>query len=161
VERQALRHPLLYGEYELTIDEKNRLLVPSEIRKQIVPGRDGGSLYIVVTGGIPWIYTEAYYEDLANDVPADIAPGEDLLDFQRMKFGMASKVEPDKQGRILIPEKVFRNSAVGRDITMLGVKDHLELWSRAEWDAKKQALMARGNEVTLRAKQSMQSPRPS
>ena len=123
---------------------------------------DGGALYLVVTGGIPWIYTERYYEDLANDVPADIAPGEDLLDFQRMKFGMASKVEPDKQGRILIPEKVFRNSGIGRDITMLGVKDHLELWNRADWDAKKQALMARGNEVTLRAKQSMQqSPRSS
>jgi MraZ protein len=162
VERQSLRHPLLYGEYEITIDEKNRLLVPSEIRKQIVTDRDGESLYVVVTGGIPWVYTERYYEDLANDVPADIAPGEDLLDFQRMKFGMASKVEPDKQGRVLIPEKVFRNSAgLGREITMLGVKDHLELWNRADWEAKKQALMARAAEVTQRARQTMQPPRAS
>jgi MraZ protein len=160
MERNPLRHPLLFGEYELTIDDKNRLLVPSEIRKAIQPDRDGDAFFMVVgVNRLPWLYTERYYEMLANEIPADLAPGEDLLEFDQMRFAMTSRLEPDKQGRMLIPDKTLKRTGLGKEITLIGVKDHLELWNRADWEARREVLMARSSEVTLRAKQAMQAPR--
>lgn len=97
----------------------------------------------------------------ANEVPADLAPGEDLLEFDQMRFAMTSRLEPDKQGRMLIPDKTLKRTGLGKEITLIGVKDHLELWNRADWDARREILMARSSEVTLRAKQAMQAPPPS
>ena len=67
-----MRHLILYGEYELTIDDKNRLLVPSEVRKAIVPERDGEAFFLVVgINRVPWLYAERYYEQF--DVPREDA----------------------------------------------------------------------------------------
>lgn len=160
MERNPLKHPLLFGEYELTIDDKNRLLVPSEIRKAINSERDGDAFFMVVgVNRLPWLYTERYYEVLANAAPAELAPGDDLLEFDQMRFALTSRLEPDKQGRMLIPEKTLKRTGLEKEITMIGVKDHLELWNRADWEARRDVLMARSSEVTLRAKQAMQPPR--
>lgn len=144
----------------MTIDDKNRLLVPAEVRKAIKPDRDGEAFFMVVgVNKLPWLYTERYYEVLANEIPADLAPGEDLLEFDQMRFAMTSRMEPDKQGRMLIPEKTLKRTGLGKEITLIGVKDHLELWNRADWEARREVLMSRSSEVTLRAKQAMQPPR--
>src|SRR2546423_4327574 len=46
--RKALKHGLLYGSYELTIDEKNRLLIPSEIRRQLNPESNSDAFFLIV-----------------------------------------------------------------------------------------------------------------
>ena len=49
-----MRHPVLFGEYELTVDDKNRLLVPAEIRRSIPPDY-GETLFLVMgTNRVPW-----------------------------------------------------------------------------------------------------------
>ena len=53
-----------------------------------------------------------------------------------MNFAMASKVDPDKQGRLTLPEKLLRRTRIEREITLIGVRDHLELWNRSEWEAR-------------------------
>ena len=61
----------LFGNYELTLDEKNRLLVPSDIRKAWNP-EDAESLVIVP--GVNrklWLYTEKFYEQMAARVESE------------------------------------------------------------------------------------------
>ena len=60
-------HAVLYGEHELTIDDKNRLLVPAEIRKSLSPERDGEAFFLVIgRNRKPWLYPERYYEHLVS-----------------------------------------------------------------------------------------------
>jgi MraZ protein len=153
-----LRHAILFGEYELTIDDKNRMLVPAEIRKSMVPERDGEAFFMVVgQNQVPWLYPEKFYEVLVSQEPADITPGEDLLAFDQMNFALASRMDWDKQGRILIPEKTLRRTGLSREVTVIGVRDHLELWNRPDWEIRREELLKRSSEIALRAKQARQA----
>jgi MraZ protein len=145
---------LLFGNYELTIDDKNRMLVPSEIRKAIDPETDGDAFFLVT--GINhklWLYPEKYYEALALRMQSEMAPEEDMLAFDQLNFAMASRVEWDKQGRILVPERVLKKSGLGKEITLIGMRDHAEIWNRADWDARIDELDHKRAEIAVRAKQ--------
>jgi MraZ protein len=153
-----VRHLVLFGEYEISIDDKNRLVVPSDIRQSIDPQRDGDAFFLVVgQNDRPWLYPELYYEQLVSRDPGDVTPDESALAFDQMHFALASRLEPDKQGRMLIPEKILRRTGIERDLTMIGVRDHLELWPRSEWDAHREGLLRRSGEIALRARLARQS----
>jgi len=154
-----LRHTVLFGAYELTLDEKNRLLVPSQIRKQLNAERDGEAIFLFVTVGSnrrPWFYPEKYYEELVYKQEPEITPDEDALMFDQMNFALADKVELDKQGRILIDAKTLRRTGTNKEVTLIGVRDHLELWNRQDWDTWVEELERRRSEIAT-AKRSSQS----
>jgi MraZ protein len=133
---------LLYGEYELSIDEKNRMLIPSEVRRQIDPERDGDAFFLTVgVNRVPWLYPERYYEELVSRKPAELTPAEEALDRDLVNFGMASRLEWDKQGRVLIPEKTLRRTGLGKEVTLIGVRDHLQLWNTADWESRRSTLL--------------------
>jgi MraZ protein len=143
MERNPLRHLILHGEYELTIDDKNRFLIPAEIRKRMDPERDGGAFFLVIgPDRKPWMYTERYYEQMVSELPAQMSPGLDRLAYDRRVFGTAAFLEPDKQGRVLLPEMMRKRTALDREVTMVGVRDHLEIWNRPEWEAERERLFA-------------------
>ena len=157
-----MRHLVLYGEYELTVDDKNRMLVPSEIRKQIDPQRDGEAFFLVMgVDGRPWLYPERYYEQLVSRDPGELTPTQDVLDYDRMNLGMASRLEWDKQGRVLFPDKVLKRSGIGKEVTLVGNRDHLELWDRSQWEAERERLSARREEIALRIRQARRAEPPT
>lgn len=154
-----MRHLLLIGEHELTIDEKNRLLIPSEIRKSMNSERDGDAFFLVLgLNRKPWLYPERYYEQLVFQAQPDITPGEEQLDFAHANFALASRLEWDSQGRLLIPEKTLRRTELNREVTLIGAGDHLEIWNRSDWDSRREQILARHAEIAIRAKQARQSP---
>ena len=156
--QNSLRPLILYGEYELTIDDKNRLLIPSEVRRALDAERDGEAFFLVVgVNRRPWFYPEKGYEALVARAQQELTPAEDVLAFDQMNFAMASRLEWDKQGRVLVPEKTLRRTSVGKEVTLIGVRDHLELWNRGDWEPHFEQLLSRGSEVALRAKQARQT----
>jgi MraZ protein len=154
-----VRHLLLIGEHELTIDEKNRLAIPSEIRKSMNPERDGAAFYLVLgLNRKPWLYTERYYEELVFQAQPEITPGEEQLDFAHANFALAEKVDWDAQGRMRINEKTLRRSELNREITLIGAGDHLEIWNTADWEARREEILKRHAEIAIRAKKARQAP---
>ena len=80
VEATPQRHLVLYGEFELTIDDKNRMLIPSEVRKAMLPERDGEAMFLVFgTNRRPWLYPERQYEAMVARIQQELAPTEDAL----------------------------------------------------------------------------------
>lgn len=144
-------HAILYGEHELTLDEKNRLLVPAEVRKSLDRERDGQAFFLVVGQNQRlWFYPENYYSQIVARSQQDLTPDEDVLAFDQMHFARASRVEWDSQGRLVIPAKTLRRTGLAetdRDVTLIGVRDHLELWKRADWDAREAELSRRHAEI--------------
>jgi MraZ protein len=152
-----VQHAILYGEHELTLDEKNRLLVPSDIRKSLVPERDGDAFFLVVgQNRKPWLYIEKYYEHLVSSGQQQLMPNEDVLAFNQYYFAMASRAEWDKAGRILLPEKTLQRTGTKREVTLIGARDHLEIWNRSDWERRFEELFNRSEVVTLRAQLAQQ-----
>ena len=154
-----MRHSLLIGEYELTIDEKNRLQIPAEIRKSMDSERDGNAFFLVLgLNRKPWLYPERYYEQMVFQAQPEITPGQEQLDFDHLNFALADKRDWDSQGRMVIPEKTMRRTELNREVTLIGARDHLELWNRIDWESRREQLLSRGADVALRAKQARQTP---
>lgn len=126
---------ILSGEYELALDSKNRLFIPAKLRELMAPAAADGRFYLVLGAHkILCLYPADYYERIALAVaPRRVAPA-DTLAFARVNFGLAGKVELDRQGRILLSEKMIRRAKLQGQITLVGIVDHLEIWNRQQWE---------------------------
>jgi MraZ protein len=121
---------MLLGEHEHTLDDKNRLTLPAKFRAAFAGG-------VVVTRGMDGCLYAYRREDWDSLVRTRLA----LLDplsqqgrrMQRFFFSGASEVEPDKQGRVMIPAALLDHAGLGREVVVAGVRDHLEIWDRAKW----------------------------
>ena len=139
----------LSGEYDLTIDDKNRLLIPAEVRRGFDKDRDGEAFFITVgRNRHPWLIPEKWYEALAGQIELGLSPSPERLAFAQLMFAMASRAEWDKQGRLLLAEKYRTRTNLGREVTLVGVGSHLELWNRADWLLRYDDLDSRRDEIT-------------
>jgi len=126
---------LLTGEYEHTIDSKSRVLISNKLRNQIDSDEHGCNFYIVLgSNGILCLYPEKYFEQIIlAGAPKNSAPDETIA-FERLSFALASKVELDRQGRLLLNEKLRKRARLKDHITLVGVRDHIELWNSKSWE---------------------------
>jgi len=76
-----------------------------------------------------------------------MTPGKDQLEFDQLYFALAEKIPWDKQGRIVMPGKMLKRASIGTEVTLIGVRDHLELWNRAAWEAHRDDLERRASEI--------------
>jgi MraZ protein len=126
---------LLTGEYEGTLDEKGRVFVSNKLRSQIDCDKHGNSFYLTVgANGILCLYPEKYFQQLTTAaLPPTTAPDEVVV-FERMSFALTSRVEMDRQGRILITEKIRKRANLQDNLTLVGIRDHVEIWNTEDWD---------------------------
>lgn len=126
---------LLTGEYEGTLDDKGRVFVSNKLRSQIDCDEHGSSFYLTLgVNGVLCLYPEKYFQQIAlAESPGTVAPDEAVV-FERMSFALASKVELDRQGRLLLSEKIRRRANLAANLTLVGVRDHVELWNTENWE---------------------------
>ncbi len=121
---------MLLGEYEHTIDDKNRLTLPAKFRRSFADG-------IVVTRGMDgclYAYPTGDWNRLVDANLATLSPlSKEGRRMQRFFFSGAAEAAPDKQGRVGIPSALLEHAKLGRDVVVAGVNDHLEIWDRAAW----------------------------
>ena len=121
---------MLLGEYEHTIDDKNRLTLPARFRESFADG-------VVVTRGIEpclAVFTQDGWEDFSGSHLAglDRFSGE-ARDMRRYLFSATVVTELDKQGRVTIPAGLLAKADLGRDVIVAGVGDCLEIWNPEAW----------------------------
>jgi len=121
---------MLLGEYEHTIDDKNRLTLPAKFREAFADG-------CVVTRGLDgclWAWTPEGWENYRESILGPLHPlSKEGRQMQRHFYSGASETVPDKQGRVSIPPALLARVKLGRDVVVAGVNDHLEIWPRAAW----------------------------
>ena len=56
--------------------------------------------------------------------------------FRRVFVGGAFECNCDKQERILVPAPLRQYAGLEKEIALVGVLDHFEVWSRASWESE-------------------------
>jgi len=126
---------LLTGEYQHVIDAKNRVLISNKLRNQIDVDEHGSNFYLVLgANGILCLYPEKCFEQIVLSVAPETAAPDEAVAFERMSFALASKVELDAQGRLLLNEGLRKRARLKERITLVGVRDHIELWNIEDWE---------------------------
>ncbi len=147
---------LLTGEYRHVVDGKSRVLVSNKLRGQIDADEHGSNFYLVLgANGILCLYPEKYFEQIVLAIaPGANAPDETVA-FERMSFALASKVELDGQGRLLLNERLRKRAGLKDHITLVGVRDHIELWNNENWEQYLADHMAQYQKQMSQARQVM------
>lgn len=65
----------------------------------------------------------------------------------RFKISGAQECPIDKQGRILIPATLREYAGLDREVAVVGVGNHLQLWDKARFDADVRSTQARLSEI--------------
>lgn len=135
---------VITGRYDHVIDDKGRLAIPSQIRNAMDPQRDGAGFYLVQETRYLQLIPEKLFELLANQAPTGLMPAADVAKARRYLYSLSTKLDPDKQGRVIIPDGLLRDSAdpdplaqttVKRDVTLVGNGDRIEIWNRDDYIA--------------------------
>jgi MraZ protein len=121
---------MLLGEYEHTLDDKNRITLPAKFRASFAAG-------VVVTRGMDgclYAYRLEDWDTLVDSRLAGLDPlSQEGRRMHRFFFSGAAEAELDKQGRVMIPAALIEHAGLGRNVVVAGVRDHLELWDGAAW----------------------------
>jgi MraZ protein len=137
--------------YDHVIDDKGRLAIPSQIRNAMDPERDGQAFYLVPEGRYLQLIPEKLFEKLAGAAPTGLLPSAEVAKARRYLYSMSSKLEPDKQGRVMIPGRFMKDSdqrdpitptLLDREVTLVGAGDRLELWNRQDYIAHMRETLA-------------------
>jgi mraZ protein len=125
---------MLIGEYQHNIDPKGRVIIPSKFREDL------GECFYVTKGldGCLFVLSPEEWARLQDKIRA--MPISKARGLQRFFFSGAAEVEPDKQGRILLPQSLRDYAKLSRDVTVIGASTRAEIWDSAHWTEFNSAL---------------------
>lgn len=117
------------GEYNHTIDEKGRIIVPSKFREQL------GENFVVTQGldGCLFVYSNEEWEVFVAGLK-NLPGSKEARQLQRYFMAGAVMCEVDKQGRILIPAKLRTQAGLEKEVVFVGVLSKIEIWSKERWE---------------------------
>ena len=124
---------MFYGEYDHSIDNKGRLILPSKLR-EVAKGNFIEKFYL--TRGLDkclFLFTESEWKTQESKFKSASFTKSESRKFNRLYFSGASEIECDRQGRILIPKYLKDYAAIKKDVMVIGVSNRIEVWSRDAW----------------------------
>ena len=124
---------MFYGEYEHTIDEKGRLIVPSKLR---APMKDNFIDRFFITRGFEkclFVFTEQEWKRIEEKFRQLPFTKSDARNLARNFYSNASESECDKQGRILIPKRLLEYAGLKKEVIIIGVSKRIEIWDKEAW----------------------------
>lgn len=121
---------MFYGSYIHFLDDKNRLLIPSKMR-----GSVGDKLFILKGyDGCLALYPEADFQVYLDNLASLPYLDKNSRDVSRIALSTVSELELDKASRIQIPTALVNKYQISKEVVVVGMLDHIEVWSKAKWD---------------------------
>ena len=133
---------MFLGEYEHTVDAKGRIAVPARYRAKM----DRGAVISKGMGPCLAVYTMDRWEEKSAELVAGKS-NDELRDIERLIYPSASEVDLDSQGRLMIPARLRTYADLVNEVTVVGVRDHFEIWDRKAWQAYQEQLDIQGSKI--------------
>ena len=111
-----------------TIDAKGRIIIPARFREIIRDGDKPPVMLSKMDKGLV-AYTFAEWFKLEEKILSLAEKSDTMRRFRRVFIGAASECNRDKQDRILIPAPLRLYAGFNKEIVLVGVLDHFEIWS--------------------------------
>lgn len=135
---------LFIGRYDYALDPKNRLAVPPNYREMLA--RERGRSFYLTSGmeGCLYLFLPSQWEHLlAGDLKMFSLPDkEQERAFKRKFFSEAVAVEPDAQGRILVPHYLKTHAALSNRVLVQGAGSRAEVWDAKRWSDYEKRMVA-------------------
>lgn len=128
---------MLIGTYQHNIDLKGRVIIPAKFREEL------GDVFYATKGldvANITIYSQKDWDALWEKINS--FPASKTAVLQRVLFTPAATLEPDKQGRVLLPQNLRDYAGLDKDVVVNGVGSKVEIWDKDKWDEYEKTLPA-------------------
>ena len=129
------------GASQLTLDGKGRVSMPSRHRDALAAHCDGRLTVTRHPDGCLLVYPRPTWEARREQIAQLPYAARSL---QRLLLGNATDVDLDGAGRLLVPPELRAGAQLERDLMLLGMGAHFELWDSARLVDHERAALAGG-----------------
>jgi MraZ protein len=121
--------PMLIGEYEHSLDDKGRVIMPAKLRIDI------GERFIITKGldGCLFVFSQAEWSNFETKLKELPLTNKNARDFVRFFLSGATECEIDKQGRFLIVNNLREYANITKEVVIIGVGTRIEIWNKSKW----------------------------
>ena len=121
---------MFMGEYNHSIDAKGRLIIPSKFRDTL------GDEFVVTKGleGCLFVFEKYEFESFMDKLNEKSDLEAKVRKIKRFFISGAQEMEPDKQGRMLVPPTLREYAGLEKEVVFAGVGGHIEIWDKSKWD---------------------------
>lgn len=115
---------MLTGGFEGVVDAKSRVVLPSKLRNEL------GEKFHLMIGFDSYIaiYPEENYNEMLTQLMSMKKSSEEYLALGRYLLGNSFDGELDSAGRVLLPNVLRKFAKIEKDVHIMGVGDHIEIW---------------------------------
>jgi MraZ protein len=120
------------GNYEHTLDDKGRLILPRAFRSKL----EDGAFVTALDHCLAILPTEEF-DRMADRLESQVTTGEVSPDAVRAFASEADEVVPDTQGRIPLLPHLRDEVGLDRSVIVTGALRRIEIWDPEAWAARK------------------------
>ena len=124
---------MFLGEFSHSLDNKGRLTIPAKFRDQLAPG-------LVVTRNPSdrclLIMPQNKWDEVAEKISALPLTDKRSALLRRAVFSAAEDLKPDRQGRILVSQRLRDYAQIDTEAVIAGVNTFIELWNPTAWEER-------------------------
>jgi MraZ protein len=118
-----------WGASFIKLDDKNRIILPAKFRAALADGA-------YLTRGhdeCVFLFSRPQFDTYREHTRAHAPPGMPAIAFDRVFYSSVVIQEPDKQGRITIPQMLRDYAGLSRDLAVIGMEERMEIWDGDRW----------------------------
>lgn len=122
---------MFFGSYLYSIDEKGRLVIPSKMR-----GISGNTVFAM--RGFEkclTLYTQETFEKFASQLQTLNFNQLPVRQYVRLALSSVVELTFDTHGRIQLPVETMKAFGLQKQVKIIGVNDHMEIWDLDQWNA--------------------------
>jgi len=129
---------MLIGQYTVNLSSGRRVAIPKKFvnelgRKMVITRWYEGCLVLVSIEN--W---KVLLNRLTGEKKFITAP---VRDIDRFILGGAYEVEPDGQGRVVVPEALANYATLLSQVVFMGLGDRVEIWGWAQWNKREKIVL--------------------
>jgi len=121
---------MFMGEYRHNTDSKGRIIIPARFRDEL------GQMIILTKGldGCITVYTQKQWAVIVEQLYKLPTTKKESRMYIHMLTAKAAECEIDSLGRVLMPQHLLKDAEIEKECVVIGVADHVEIWSKKRWD---------------------------
>lgn len=121
---------MFFGSYQYTLDDKGRLVIPSKMRSE------SGPVLFAMRGFEHCIslFTQQTFAQLVQQVNTYDFNQSNVRQYLRTALASVIELPIDDHGRIQLPQETLKQFQLEKNVKIIGMNDHIELWNVVTWE---------------------------
>ena len=138
---------MFQGAAALSLDAKGRLAIPARHREALVAASEGQLVLTAHPHRCLLLYPAPAWEPIRDQVLAASSLNLQAAAIKRLLVGNAREETMDSAGRLLVAPELRQFAQFEKQVWLVGLGTHFEIWSDAGWKKEQDAVFALANQL--------------